>query len=128
MAESKSPKLSEKKSPEPWQDPEKKEVLAPVQFFVTKQYKIDGKEGEPSTKEELLSVQRFATEPARVAVELGLTLNLGNYESARISVSLTVPCYREEAHDAYAFARKWVIERVNQERDAIKENKDTDII
>ena len=114
---------------EPWTAPkEQKEILSPTQLFVTKQYKVGGKEGEPSTKEETLSIQRFVTDPARVSLEMGLTLNLGNYESARISVSVSVPCYREEAHDAYNFARKWVIERVNQERDAIREKKDTDIL
>ena len=121
--------MPEKKSPEPWVDSNaQREIVEPVQVFVTKQYKINGKDGEPQTKEEVISVQKFVTEPARVSFALGLTLNLGNYESARIDVGMYAPCYREEAHDAYLFARKFVMERLVTEREAIKEKKDTDII
>ena len=94
-----------------------KEVMAPTQLFVTKQYKLGGKLGEPSTKEEVLAIQRFVTEPAKVSFALGLTLNIGNYESARIDVGVALPCYREELHDAYTFARTLVTERLSKERD-----------
>jgi hypothetical protein len=121
--------MAEKKSPEPKVDPnESKEVMAPAQVFVTKQYKLDGKEGEPQAKEEIISIQKFVTEPARVSFALGLTLNLGNYESARIDVGMYVPCYREEAQDAYLFAKKFVMDRLVKEKDAIKDKKDTDIV
>ena len=102
-----------------------KEILVPAQVFVSRQY---GKNGEPLTKEETLAIHRFVTEPASVSLELGLTLNLGNYETARLSVSITLPCYKEEAHEAYNFARQWVMHRVAQERDAIREKKDTDLL
>ena len=44
----------------------------------------------------VISVRRFATDPAFVRVNKGFTSNMGNYESLRIDVSITVPCYVEE--------------------------------
>ncbi len=74
-------------------------------------------------KNEPVTVQCFVTEPAKVSVGMGLTLNLGNYESARIDVSLVVPCYREESNDAYNYARKWVEDRLAVEVKDIRANK-----
>jgi len=51
--------------------------------------------------QQLIQVRPFATEPARVGVKLGRTINLGNYESARIDVSIDIPCYVEEAPSIY---------------------------
>jgi len=48
-----------------------------------------------------IEIRPFATDPARVGVKLGRTINLGNYESARIDVSLDIPCYAEEATGIY---------------------------
>lgn len=33
---------------------------------------------------------------ARVEVELGATINMGNYESLRVGVNVQLPCYHEE--------------------------------
>jgi len=52
--------------------------------------------GIASDKRKVLEVRRFETEPAYVRVNAGVTKNLGNYESLRVDVSLTVPCYVEE--------------------------------
>ncbi len=58
------------------------------------------KKGEDSTKSsessESIAVHRFETSPAEVTVDYSLTVNLGNYESAKIGVIVTVPCYKEE--------------------------------
>lgn len=70
-----------------------------------------------------IGVHRYATEPARVTVEYGLTVNMGNYESARVSISVSVPCYKEELEDAYKFAEKWAQDRVQVEVDSIRSNK-----
>lgn len=48
-----------------------------------------------------ITIRPFATIPAKVAVKLGRTINLGNYESARVDVSMEIPCYREEVLDVY---------------------------
>lgn len=75
------------------------------------------------TKNEVIEILRFLTEPAKVSVSMGLTLNLGNYESARIDVALVVPCYREEVDAAYKYANKWVEDRLGTEVQNIRKNK-----
>jgi hypothetical protein len=50
--------------------------------------------------DKLLEVQEFEVEPAFVRAGYGVTINLGNYESARCDVSVTLPCYKEEVKEA----------------------------
>jgi len=76
-------------------------------------------EGPVSEEEEVISVHRFETEPAKVTVDYGLTLNLGNYESARIGVAVSIPCYVEEVDRTYEKATDWAAKRIMQERDDI---------
>lgn len=88
---------------------EEKTTLQETQAVVTRQFFANGRPSSSAEqKDENLSVRRFVTEPAKVAVEMSMTVNLGNFESARISVALTVPCYQEEHEEAYEYARKWV--------------------
>lgn len=70
-----------------------------------------------SEKEErnLIAVHRFVTEPARVGVEVGLTLNLHNYEFAKINVSVSIPCYKEEIDETYRYAQSWAKARLQTE-------------
>ena len=77
--------------------------------------KVFGKIGIPEDKDETIDVRTFVTAPASVEIGYGLTLNIGNYESARVDVKVSVPCYREEVDDAYAFAKKWAEDRVKKE-------------
>src|SRR4051812_42401043 len=90
------------------------EIELQTAAVVTRQF-FEGKEpsSAPDTKNEVITVHRFLTEPAKVSVSKGLTLNLGNYESARIDVSVVVPCYREELDWAYKYADGWVESRLN---------------
>jgi hypothetical protein len=84
-------------------------TLLPTQAFVTRQFRLSGKDvGEAEETDEVLEIHKFATQPANVRVEMGMTINLGNYESAKISVCLSVPCYKEEADAAFEYAKKWV--------------------
>jgi hypothetical protein len=48
----------------------------------------------------------------KVNVTGGQTLNTGNYESVKISVSLTIPCAKDEIDDAFEFASSWVSEKI----------------
>lgn len=96
------------------------EKNAPVEVVVERQFKKAGDKSwadaaPPEVKEEKLTVHRFVTAPANVGVDLGLTVNTGNFESARITVSVSVPCYREEIDDAYRWAKEWAEERVKTE-------------
>lgn len=58
---------------------------------------IYGKENEKVERE----VEEFSVEPAYVRINAGRTKNLGNYESLRVDVSITVPCYRETINDTF---------------------------
>jgi hypothetical protein len=100
------------------------EIQSPTVAFVQRQY-FEGKNAiSPlEVKNETVQVHRFLTEPARVSMSMGLTLNLGNFESCRLDVSLLVPCYREEVEGAYAYAREWVETRVQAEAQAVRTTK-----
>lgn len=76
--------------------------------------------GVTETETEQLAVQKFVTNPAYVKVALGMTVNLGDFESARMDVSLSVPCYQEEVTQVYPKVQKWVEDRVSAEVDAIR--------
>lgn len=60
-------------------------------------------------------VVEFKTKPASVRRSFGVTLNQGNYESARIDVSVEVPCYLEDLALADEFARDFCEDRIRAE-------------
>jgi hypothetical protein len=94
-----------------------------IAAVVSRQY-LEGKQVTTAdTKNEVMEVRTFLTEPAKVHVSKGLTLNLGNFESARIDVSVAVPCYLEELDAAYRFADNWVETRLEVERNSVRKNK-----
>jgi len=77
------------------------------QVFVSSQYTKLGKAvGEESKEESMIYVDTFATTPAEVETKLGLTINLGNYESLRVDSGVRIPCYKEEVPEAQEFAFK----------------------
>jgi len=39
--------------------------------------------------------EQFLTEPAFVKIGVGATRSIGDYESLRVDVAVTVPCYKE---------------------------------
>jgi len=55
-----------------------------------------------------------ANELMMLEVEGGRTVNLGNYESARVSVSLRMPCSKADLEEAYKFATDWVSGKVEE--------------
>lgn len=50
---------------------------------------------------------------ATVGVSGAMTLNLGNYESAKIGVFLSLPCPVDEIDATYDKASSWVSDRIN---------------
>jgi hypothetical protein len=88
-------------------------------IYVTRTIVVN--QGIKSSKEgeDIIAVHKFETTPAEVAVDYALTMNLGNYESAKIGVSVRVPCYVEEVDQAYEFAQAWAEERLQRERDMV---------
>lgn len=49
-----------------------------------------------------------------VGFEAGLTQNLGDYESARIGVTLAIPCPHQEIDEVFNLAQEWVNTRMLQ--------------
>jgi len=63
--------------------------------------------------DEVIQVRSFVTEPAKVSVRMGATVNLGNMEFGRVDVSLEMPCYVEEIDSVYADVLGWVDEKLD---------------
>ncbi len=61
--------------------------------------------GQETQSEAQIEVRTFDTPHATVKAQYGLTLNLGNYESARVDAGIELPCYPEEI--AEAFEQAW---------------------
>ena len=55
-----------------------------------------------------------------ITVAGGRTLNLGNYESARIDVAITVPCDPEVLQGAYDWASDWVSSKITEAVSQVK--------
>jgi hypothetical protein len=55
-----------------------------------------------------------------VTVSGGRTLNLGNYESARIDVAITVPCDPELINAAYDWGSEWVSTKITEAVSGVK--------
>lgn len=77
----------------------------------------------PETQEqERIPSEKFTEAPAYVMVKAGATVNLGNYESARVDVSLSYPCRTEEVDATFDKVKKWVDKRVGEEYAEMKGN------
>jgi hypothetical protein len=99
------------------------ERFVPTTAFVRKQYFIKNvASSDEVATEETIQVHRFLTEPAKVNFALGLTLNLGNFESARIDIGIVAPCYKEESEAAYVFAKEWVEKKLSSEVQEVRSN------
>lgn len=70
---------------------------------------------EDSEKREQIEVSRFITDPAYITFACGATKNMGNYESLRIEVRVSLPCYIEEVDEMYLEAKSWVDDRLEKE-------------
>jgi hypothetical protein len=58
--------------------------------------------------------------PATVNVMLGLTINQGNYESARIDVGIRMPCNPADVEETYQTAKDWCESRIKIEVKSIR--------
>jgi len=60
-----------------------------------------GQEIAEKEKQRKLVARLMLGEATRVGINKSVTLNMGNYQSIRVGVSLEVPCYTEEAMDVF---------------------------
>lgn len=75
-----------------------------------------------------IEVNHFLTEPAKISCSKGRTVNLGNYESARVDVHVTLPTYVEEIEDAYQQARSLIDEKISEEVEKITNTEEGDTL
>jgi hypothetical protein len=85
-------------------------VVAKGKKWVTRQFRK-----EDSSEETELEARVFEVEPAWVRAGYGLTVNMGNYESARCDAGVTLPCYVEEIGVAFDEAWKVAEEEVQEQ-------------
>lgn len=62
-----------------------------------------GQSGNTTDEKETIEtdVHMFITEPAYVRINAGVTKNMGNFESLRVDVSISTPCYREVIDEVF---------------------------
>jgi hypothetical protein len=72
---------------------------------------------QETTKQETVEEGYFppGVEPALVRVSAGSTINLGNFESMRLDVSVTLPCRVEEIQETYVRASEYVSDFMAEE-------------
>ena len=58
--------------------------------------------------EQVVESAVFAEAPCNVGVQASMTLNLGNYNSVKIGVSLHMPCLEKDLDTTFEKAQKWV--------------------
>lgn len=71
--------------------------------------------GIDEEKRKVIEVRKFETEPAYVRINAGVTKNLGNYESLRVDVAITVPCYVEEIEKVQKRTAEMVASMLDEE-------------
>ena len=71
-----------------------------------------------SEKTDVLDVEVFQADPAFVRISHGVTKNIGDYESLRVDVAVTVPCYREQVDAVTKDLGEYVATVLERELDA----------
>lgn len=74
---------------------------------------------DENTVSETIKVRPFVTEPANVSMKSGVTINLGNYQSARVDIMISVPCYVEEIDEVFNKIRDYIDDRLKIESETI---------
>jgi hypothetical protein len=80
--------------------------------------------GTPQFEQEKIEIKKFETSPAHVMYSNGATISMGNYESAKVEIGVTLPVYMEEIDEAFKVAEKIVNERLDKEVTNLKALKD----
>lgn len=89
-------------------------LTQPVTGMVSSSKAVSGQVIASSPSETQTLNPGVFTDGMSIRVEGGRVLNLGNYETARIGVTITVPCNKETLDDAYAYATSWVSEKIEE--------------
>lgn len=71
--------------------------------------------GTNEEDQRVIDVRKFESEPAYVRVNAGATRNTGQYESFRVDVSISIPCYPEEIDEVVGRVADQVSSYLDQE-------------
>lgn len=74
----------------------------------------DSKELPVEAPPHLSAVIGSAEPMCEVGVDMSYTHNLGNYTSAKVGVSIKVPCTHAEVDEVYTFAKTWTDKKLNE--------------
>lgn len=69
----------------------------------------------------LIRVRKFKGPHARVGLSLFQQWNLGQDNLVATQIMISVPCYREEVEDAYAWADRWATQKLQDEDEKIQQ-------
>ena len=86
-----------------------------------------GKKGKEVQRVKEIGKVSVEGEPFKVVGSVGLTINLGNYESARVSAGLEYPTSKEGIPEAFKEVWKIIEQEVSQEVKGIKEKTSVDL-
>jgi hypothetical protein len=75
--------------------------------------------GQQTDADNKISIRPFVTETANVEARYGRTINVGNFESVRVDVFISCPCYAEEIVDAFRQASTLAKELLGKEVEKI---------
>lgn len=90
---------------------------------VSSQFYSSGKLITEKSDELVVPINPFPKDAplAQVNYQSGLTINLGNYNSAKISVSITLPTTLDQINDCYKAAQEFVDTKVSEESEKIQD-------
>jgi hypothetical protein len=73
-------------------------------------------------KEEYLPTEKIEGDPAWVSVSAGGTINLGNYSSGKVNISITYPCEPSQVDQVFDKLKGWIDKRVGEEISELRES------
>lgn len=66
-------------------------------------------------KDEYLPTAMQEGNPAYLNISAGMTKNLGDFNSARVSISITYPCVPDDIEESYEKLKNWIDARLIKE-------------
>ena len=86
-----------------------------VNIFVARTLKMGRQVVLEDENEEAVAVHLFQTEPAGIRIGKDMTINMGKFQSCRLDVAVTMPCYAEQVPEMYDLVDRMVEDRMMEE-------------
>ena len=94
-------------------------------IIMSKMYKRSGVTILEENDEDTIEVKTYPSEVVvgTVSFNEGVTINLGDFNSVKLGVHVTLPCVPEELEDAFQEAKRFVEFKVNEEAKKIRDER-----